>query len=419
MNTKKLRISTLLLFGLMAMVITSLVFMTGCKTIAYTPKDDAKTTVQELQSVVDANNRFTFDLYTQLAQDDKNTFFSPYSISQAFVFPYEGADGKTASELQKTFYYPDDTTLRDGYARLGNILNGAHEGYTLSTSNNIWVEKTMGLLPAYQSIIGHYYAGTVQEADFKNAPEQMRIQINQRVTSETRGKITDLMPQGSINPSTRVVITNAIYFKGKWEHGFESRNTRNAPFYLAPSNPVDTLMMHQTESFGYYEDDALQAINLPYEGGEISMMIILPKNDLTSITPQLSAETVRAIESQMSSQKVQLSLPKFKFQTAYNDLVPTLETLGVHDAFSTTYADFSKMAREPLYINVVVHKAYIDVNEEGTEAAAATGIGMMTSAAAPSTLKVFTADHPFIFLIQEKSTGEILFMGRVTDPRAQ
>ena len=379
-------------------------------------------------SVADANNRFSAGLYRQLAAGDAtgNLFFSPFSISSALAITYEGARGTTADEIRSVFSFSaNQTAMREGYAAENNAINAANAGYTLSTANALWAEKTFAFLPGYTATAGQYYGANTTNLDFANQPEASRQTINGWVADRTNNKIIDLLPAGSISSLTRLVITNAVYFKGTWEKQFDANQTADAPFTTADGSQVTVRMMQQTGKdavYPYAETGDLQMLSLPYtaKGGQgLSMVILLPKgNDFSAAVPYLDPANLSALEQSAVPQQVRVYIPKFKVETQYS-LPGTLSVMGMPTAF-TNNADFSGMdGAKDLYISDVVHKAYIEVNEEGTEAAAATGVVVNVMAVAPGSeqpIPVFRADHPFLFLIKDHNTGTILFTGRITNP---
>ena len=378
-------------------------------------------------SVSEANNRFSASLYRELSAGDAthNVFFSPFSISSALAITYEGARGTTADEIRSVFFFPaNQSVMREGYAAENAAINAGNAGYTLSAANALWAEKTCVFLPAYTTTAEQYYGANTTNLDFVNQPEASRKTINSWVAEKTNNKILDLLPQGSIDALTRLVITNAVYFKGTWEKQFDANQTADAPFTTPDGSQVTVKMMQQTgedATYPYAATADLQMISLPYtakEGKGLSMVILLPRgNSLSAAVPYLDPANLSALEQSASSRQVKVYIPKFKVETQYS-LPGTLAAMGMPTAFSGN-ADFSGMdGTKDLYISDVVHKAYIETNEEGTEAAAATGVVMWAKGvvATETPVPVFRADHPFLFLIQDNDTGTILFTGRITNP---
>jgi len=393
-----------------------------------TPHPSESQPSASLDTVVDANNRFAIDLYQKIAGDpeygDGNIFFSPFSISTALAITYEGAGGQTADEIQSVFHFPDNQSiLQSGYADLIARVNSESNAYTLRTANALWAEQTHPFLPDYISTADCAYAAKTTNMDFIHQPEESRITINSWVEDQTEDRIKDLIPPGEINPNTALVITNAVYFKGTWVKQFNPEKTVDADFMTGSGTTVRVPMMQRTDEgaiYGYAETDSLQVLSMPYASGDghnLSMRVLLPK-DTHIDTPghSLDAGALADIRQSLTWKQVKVYFPKFTMETKYF-LPRTLSEMGMPRAF-TTSADFSGMdGSRDLFITNIIHQAFVDVNEEGTEAAAATAV-IMGKGASPAEEKVpvFRADHPFIFFIQDDETGNILFMGRVSDP---
>jgi len=386
-----------------------------------TKADDSKSTPEGVNKIINSNNQFAFDLYLKLKDvpeyNESNIFSSPYSISTALAMTYEGARGQTAEEMQSVFHFPEDDSIRrSSFAKIYNLLNKKDKKYELHTANALWAQKDYKFLEDYMNTIQRYYAGKVTNLDFVNDTENSRITINKWVEEQTNNKIKDLIPQGVLDALTRLVLTNAIYFKSMWVKQFDKEDTIEDDFKVNPEKTVKVPMMRLTgeeAKFNYAETEELQILEMLYEGEELSMLILLPKvNDLNSLEDSFSLEKLYELRNSLGVQKVDIYIPKFKFETKYF-MVKTLEEMGMPTAFSMD-ADFSGMdGATDLFIANVIHQAFVEVNEEGTEAAAATGVVMELKAAMPT---VFRADHPFIFMIQERETGNILLLGRVVDP---
>lgn len=434
---------------ILASIVIAFILIPGCTgplktpvantTLAGSPQDTTKipeipATIQpgngpEAQSVAAANNRFAYDLYATLAKKPasagQNLFYSPFSISSALAITGEGAKGKTADEIFSVFHLPKNDTVREkGFGGINEGINTGNAGYTLRTANALWAQKSYPFLPAFTGIARKYYSANVTSLDFKNTPEESRTTINEWVEQKTENKIRDLLPPGSIDPLTRLVITNAVYFKGTWVRQFDANKTVDANFRTGAGKTVNVRMMQDTgedAQYRYAETDSVQYIELPYAhktGKALSMVVILPKgDDLKPAEAFLDESNLSALQDSASSRRVKIYFPKFRMETRY-ELPDTLSALGMPTAFTPGAADFSGMdGTKNLFISDVIHKAFIDVNEEGTEAAAATGVVMKASGVAPGgSPPVFRADHPFVFLIQDKETGTILFIGRVADP---
>lgn len=374
---------------------------------------------QDLGSVVDANNQFAFELYSQYKSRDGNIFFSPYSISSALAMTYEGARGKTADEIQSVFHFPKDESARkESFLKIYNQINKKDKKYQLHTANALWAQKNYLFLEDYFKSVEKYYGGKITNLDFVKETEKSRLTINKWVEGQTNDKIKDLVPPGSVDRDTRLVLTNAIYFKGFWLKQFDKKDTEEEDFRVSSGKTVKSRMMHSTgkgAEFNYAETDKLQILELPYEGKELSMLILLPKeNSLESIEDSLNAEKLSELKSLLRKEEVDVYIPKFTFETKYF-MAEDLCKMGMPTAFLVS-ADFSGMTgKRDLFISEVIHQAFVDVNEEGTEAAAATAVVMIKTVVLGG-IKTFKADHPFIFIIQERETGNILFLGRVVNP---
>ncbi|MFA6474974.1 MAG: serpin family protein [Patescibacteria group bacterium] len=370
-------------------------------------------------AVVDVNNGFAFNLYNQLKNDSGNVFFSPYSLSTAFAMVYEGARGNTAKEMQAVFQFPtDETDRRIAYQALNDRLTTTNTDYQFNVANALWVQQDYKLQADYLNTVHQYFGGEATNLDFANNPEASRNTINTWVADKTNDKIKDLFPNGTISEITKLVLTNAVYFKGEWLTQFNQTDTSEENFNISSTETVRVPMMQQTNTatkFRYVADVTTQVLELPYQGKQLSMLVLLPKtNDLSILESSLSVKQLDAWKASLNEQLVDVYLPKFTLDTKYT-LNDTLKAMGMPTAFSTN-ADFSGMdGTKDLFIQSVIHQAFIDVNEAGTEAAAATGVTTSLSAA-QTEIPVFRADHPFVFIILDNQSGNILFMGRMVDP---
>jgi serpin B len=373
--------------------------------------DDSGATPESLEAVVEASNTFAFDLYRRYSSGEDNLFYSPYSISTALSMTYEGARGATAEEIRTVFHLPeDDEARRPGAARVYNILNGKDRPYTLLTANALWMQEGYPFKEDYVQTIQGYYGGEANTLDFSNTVEATEI-INGWVEDRTYDKIKDLFSPGSLEGAL-LVLTNAIYFKGDWATQFDEADTRAADFHVTPTATVEAEMMSMEGDLNYAETGEAQVLELPYKGDDLSMVVILPKrNDIHGFEAGFTMEEYGEYVAALEQTKLKVFLPRYKLETRY-DMGRDLAEMGMPTAFSGG-ADFSGISNGGLYISQVIHQAYVDVNEKGTEAAAATGVVMLS--AAPM-LEEFRADHPFIFVIRDRGTGLILFMGRVVDP---
>ena len=371
--------------------------------------------------VVTANTRFAFDLYARLKSTDGNLFFSPYSISTCLAMTWAGARGDTESQMAQVLHFSTvQTGLHSQFAGLQNQLNAVQQKkeVALNIANALWAQKDHSFLPAFLKVATGNYAAKVKQVDFRTDAEPARKDINDWVSGKTADRIQNLIPPGALGPMTRLVLVNAIYFKGQWATQFKSRDTAPAPFTTASGQTSSAQFMNLTDSFRYAEADGLQLLELPYAGGDLSMVVLLPAetNSFGDFENTLTAEKLTGWLGQARKQKVNAFLPKFKLTQQFA-LADTLAAMGMTDAFSPR-ADFSGMdGTRDLFISAVIHKAFVEVNEEGTEAAAATGVMVGAMAVMrPISIPIFRADHPFVFLIRDVRSGSILFLGRVTDP---
>ena len=366
--------------------------------------------------VVQGNNQFATDLYVRLKDKTSgNLFFSPYSVSAALAMTYAGAAGETGKQMAEVLHFTvPEPQLHEAMARLSSsLLADTKKGYQLRVANRLWGQKGYEFLPEFLQTTRRYFGAELGIVDFAQSTEAVRQEINQWVEKQTEEKIKELLAPGVLDPRTRLVLTNAIYFKGDWQKKFNKKTTKDAPFHLSADKEVMVPMMRQTEQFGYLAVDDLQVLEMAYAHGELSMIVLLPKEfgGLPQLEKKLIQASLQEWTKGLRRQKVIVYVPRFKMTSQFG-LKDTLQAMGMILAFDDQKADFSRMSRgEGLYISAVIHKAFVDVNEEGTEAAAATGrLG-------ESPTPVFQADHPFVFLIRDNRTGSILFMGRVVNPK--
>ncbi len=378
------------------------------------------------ETVVAGNNEFALDLYAQLKAEKGNLFFSPYSISTALAITYVGSRGETEKQMANVLHFnPDQSVFHPTFAQVIYDLTGKKsKAYELNVANALWGQKDYKFLETFLDITKQHYGAGLKTVDFKNATEEVRQRINDWVEKQTKDKIKDLIKPGVLNPLTRLVLTNAIYFKGNWADQFDKKLTKAEPFTLTNGEKVDVPMMGYKgiQEFKYTKGDGFQALELPYVDNELAMTIFLPDevDGINALEESLTAEKLSLWLKRMYQQEVIVNLPKFKLTCEFG-LKDQLNAMGMTDAFILGKADFSGMtlarnADEKLHIGAVVHKAFVEVNEEGTEAAAATAVGMQAESI-PEPPPVFRADHPFIFVIRDVRSGSILFMGRVMDPR--
>lgn len=399
---------------------------------------DKKTANEETnkQLIVAGNSKFALELYAKLRSKKGNLFFSPYSISTALAMTHAGARGVTESQMAGVLHFPvitkPDTELSSKLIRekqrfasvFGKIIKDLNSrskkgGYELRVANALWGQEDYGFLGEFLELIKTNYGGRLNEVDFVRAAETARKSINTWVEKKTNNKIKELISKGVLNSMTRLVLTNAIYFKGNWAKQFKEDRTKESPFTLTSGRKVDAAMMNQTGQFNYMETESFQALVLPYVDDELSMIILLPKefDGLDEFEKTLTAENLSKWLGKLRNRKVIVSIPKFKMTSQFA-LASVLKSMGMINAFSPN-ADFSGMnGRRDLFISAVIHKAYVDVNEEGTEAAAATAVTMKLTSVGPTRIPVFRADHPFLFLIRDNHSGSILFIGRVMNPNS-
>ncbi len=374
--------------------------------------------------LVRGNNEFALDLYHRIAADEGNLVFSPYSVSLALAVTFAGARGATAAEMGRVLHLSGSpAAIGEAFAAYRARFEPEEVGGTLNIVNSLWCRQDYPLESTFVRLARHYYGATVRPVDFEHRPEGVRREINQWVATATRNRIADLIAPGGVAATTRLVVGNAVYFKGKWQHPFDPGDTLPGPFTLRPDESVDVPMMHETAEIPVVQLPGLALAELPYEGGDLSMIILLPDADdgLANLEHQLGADVIAGWLRKLdhaAPATIELTLPKFR-ATLTLDLSPILRRLGMESAFRASAADFSGISRSPgLLISDVVHRAFIDVDEEGTEAAAATAVETTLGARyRPDTTPTFEVDHPFLYLIRDNSSGGILFLGRVVDPR--
>lgn len=391
-------------------VLFSLILVTGCRlTEATAPEEEADT-----QAVVRGNVAFAVDLYQQLSTQEGNVFFSPYSISLALGMTYGGARGNTAEEMARALHFPENhEQLHPAFERLNRKLADAatKTGQKLTIANGLCL--TGGKVsPEYSELLQNRYDAELFGGDVDA--------INAWVEEKTEGKIEEILDQ--LSADSVCVLLNAIYFKGLWESQFKEEQTHDAPFFVSPEKKVTVPLMHQKCDLKVLRKEGFQAASMPYKGGGMSMVILLPGevDGLPALEEQLNAQNLGQWLAELDKtmpQETDIYLPRFKVETGY-DLVDPIQALGVHDAFEADVADFRGMGwpKGDLWIAQIKHKAFVEVNEEGTEAAAATAVEMVTKAAMPR--PPFRADHPFLFVIRDNQTGAVLFLGRLVNPKA-
>ena len=373
----------------------------------------------EEYNIATANNAFAFDMYSMIKNSGENVFFSPYSIFSAMAICYDGAESATKEQISNVFYYPLSKPILEGSSKeFIDAINSGNDKYELKSANALWVPEDYTLNEQYVSNAENYYGGMVTPLDFAGQTEDSRLVINDWIEDKTNDKIKDMLAKGSIDGSTKLIITNAVYFNGTWLQEFEEAGTRKRTFYLSDGQEKKVDTMYVVGTFNYGEDENAKILELPYKGDDISMYIVLPsENDIESFENDFTFGYYNNLKDTLNSDQVKILLPKFTFDTKA-ELNEPLQDMGIVDAFDSGKADFTGIsASGELFISEVVHQAHIGVNEKGTEAAAATIVAMEESA--PYNKYEFTADHPFMFFIEDKRTGCILFMGKVENPESE
>jgi len=375
-------------------------------------------------TAADSTNAFGLALYGHVRGKPGNLFLSPYSIASALAMTWAGARGETADEMAETLALPRDwrgepERIHNAFGRLTKSLNDPKAAYELTVANALWGQKGYGFQEAFLNLLDTHYGAGLREVDFLGATDQARKTINTWVEKETREKITDLIPPGALVPETRLVLTNAIYFLGTWRFPFGKDDTKEEDFF-APSATVKVPMMRDTKHYLYADAGGHHVLQLPYKGGDLAMLLLVPKkkDGLAAVEASLSPKALAGWIGEMKHTRVRLRLPRFK--TTWRCLLgETLAGMGMARAFDPAKADFSGMngGKEPLWIGEVIHKAFVEVNEEGTEAAAATAVVMVGAAPAPEEPPVVRCDRPFLFLIRDTRSGAILFLGRLVNPK--
>ena len=379
----------------------------------------------DVGSLVAGNSTFAFDLLHEIGSVEGNLFYSPYSISSALAMAYAGARGETESQMAETLSFPlDQGDLHSAFNWIDLELNGrgeidfpySGEGFELRVVNATWGQRGYSFLRSYLDTLAVNYGAGLRLLDFISDPDGSRETINDWVSDETNERIVDLLPPGSIDAAVRLVLTNAVYFNAPWLKPFEVEETANGTFEPLGGGAVDVSMMHQEEMFAYASWDGGQAVELPYNGETLSMVLLVPdRGTYEAFEAGLDLAHYEEIVGALETREVDLQLPKF--EVSYDlSLVDPLAALGMTDPFSG--ADFSGIdGTHDLFISDVFHKAWVSVDEAGTEAAAATAV-IVSLVAYPAPPVVLTINRPFLFVIRDVPTGTILFLGRVVNPTA-
>ncbi|MDA3839418.1 MAG: serpin family protein [Candidatus Delongbacteria bacterium] len=401
----------LLLVVFMYLTVNAMELFTGQKPVI----------VNKNYNASEGNNEFMIKAYHELSKDKKNDniFFSPFSISSALAMTFAGSDGNTETEMAKALEFSaNNDKFHHDFSIVTNKINeiGKKGNVKLSIANSLWLQDGYTFLDKFINIGKKYYGAEIENLNFAESEKSRQI-INEWVEKKTNNKIKNLIPKGILDALTKLVLTNAVYFKGEWKEQFKNSGTKKSVFHNSQGNEVSVNMMYNKARYGYYENDKFQFLEMPYKGKEVSMFVLLPKqkDGLKKIEASLDMLTINNAIDNLIEQQVKVYFPKFKLSLSYR-LANLMKNLGMNDAFSKK-ADFSKMTgTKELYISAIIHKTFIEVDEKGTEAAAATAVVMRMKSAPPMDNPEFKADHPFFYFIRENSTGTILFTGRMNDP---
>jgi len=381
----------------------------------------------EIATRADNTNAFALDLYQAFAEEGENVFYSPYSIAMALAMTYAGAEGKTETQMADTLHLTlAEPTVHAAFNALDQAIvqrgedadETSAEGFELSIANAIWGQQGYPFRAEYLDLLARHYGGGLRTSDFRTSPEAAREAINAWVSQETEGKIEELISEGGLNELTRLVLTNAIYFKAAWKFQFTEQLTEELPFTTLAGEEVTVPMMKQTMQIRYAEGASYQAVEIPYVGNAMSMVVVMPdEGGFKSFENSLDVERINDVLDGLGDQNVALTMPKFEYDTSYQ-MAQTLSEMGMPAAFSPEEADFSGIdGSRDLFIQKVIHKAYVSMDEKGTEAAAATGVAVGVTSAPAEPVQV-EIDHPFLFLIRDIESGTILFLGRVLNPNS-
>jgi serpin B len=398
----------------------TMIFAVACKTKA--PEKSVATTTTNISkpdpSMIARNNQFAFDLYKNISQKPENLFYSPFSISAALGMTYTGSKGNTEKQIADVMNFAaNDAAFYNNYqAYLHSINKLNNDTVSIYTANSFWAQVDFKFKKEFVEIIRNHFSGEIKNVDFIKEAEKCRLEINKWVEVKTNNKIENLIKPGLIDDLTRLVLVNAIYFKAPWEMPFNEKATKKMDFKTDETSVVSTDFMTAENNYKYYTEEDFSAIEIPYKKGSLSMLIILPSdnNSFKALNKNISNAVYDKINSALVIKKVKLTLPKFK-ATCEFELSDVLKSMGMQDAF-TDKADFSGMTgKKDLKISKVVHKSFINVDEAGTEAAAATAV-IIRIKSVPMNVVEFKADHPFMFIIRENTGGSILFAGNVYNP---
>ncbi len=384
-----------------------------------------RATPAQVASLVNGGNNFACRLYRQLAREPGNLFFSPYSVSQALAMAWGGARGDTAAQMATVLGLDDVSRPHDAFnalslelaARGSGVDADGGEKFRLELANSLWGQRGFPLREDYLELLAVDYDAGIHLVDFAGAPLAAGEMINRWVEERTAGRIRDLIAPGSLAAATRLVIANAVYFRAGWSHPFDADATTPAIFHLSSGRRQEVETMSVTGNFPYLSRPDCQVVELPYYGDELAMVIILPAAGLAAWEPHLDASEIVALTAAMTPARIRLFLPRFQFSWGTRSLRDALQALGMTAAFDPGQADFSGMdGRRDLFVGDVLHQAFVAVDEKGTEAAAATAVTMEVTGIMPAAPVVVRVNRPFIFLVRDRETGAVLFLGRVENP---
>ena len=375
----------------------------------------------DLKPTVDGNSAFALELFAQLKDADGNLCFSPYSISSALAIAYGGARGNTEKQMATALHIlVDQEMFHSAMAKIRRTFSKIDDRrrIELTVANGLWTQQGYSFIPGFLDFAKKRYGAVIDSVDFRTAHEPVRKQINRWIERQTKQRIANALPSGMLSSDTRLVIVNAIYFKGDWASRFDTKQTEQESFWITPEKTITAPMMHQEHVFRYAEQEELQILELPYIGHDLSMLILLPKkrDGLLELQQHLNGDNVAKWIKALGVWIVDVRFPKFTTGSRFS-LPPTLSAMGMSDAFTESQADFSGMTpQRPLFITAVEHAALVEVDEQGTVAAATTSISIGCARSVQPLSATFRADHPFVYLIRDNHTGTILFVGRVVDP---
>jgi leukocyte elastase inhibitor len=370
------------------------------------------------QAVVKGLNQFGFELFGKLQHEKGDLAVSPASVSTAFGLAHAAAKGRTANEIAATLHYPEVGDFNAAFGGVLRTMDLHRNGRTLTVNNAIWLQEDLPISTSYRQLVERNYGAGIQRVDYRTDPDAARLKINAWVESKTNDKIKNLLIPGNVTPATRSYLVNTIYFKADWADPFSMDSTKAEDFTLASGKTIKRDLMHQQGNFALAEETGIKVLSMVYRGGETEMLIFLPDkaSGLPAIERSLNSTRLERLEDKLSHTTVRVTLPKFKIENRF-ELIEPLKALGMVTPFSDQ-ADFSGMAdiagEARLAIGGVIHKVFVEVEEKGTEAAAATAVGIVITGARVGAPKEFRAEHPFLFLIRDRRTKAVLFVGRFT-----